>query len=68
MEQKDKFKKIKEQNDHFEEERTELDAFEDQKFADDIPLDDLKIEAEQEKKKHKTQDTSQSKRKFDAEE
>lgn len=64
---KAKFKKIKKQHDHFEEERTELDEFEDQKFTDDIPLTDLKIEAEQEKDKYKTQNTSQSKQKYDAE-
>lgn len=55
-------KKIKKR--HIREEETELDIFEDQKFVDDIPLEDLKIEQEQEKDKHKTQDTSQSERKF----
>ncbi|WP_249871426.1 hypothetical protein [Oceanobacillus saliphilus] len=47
-----------------EEERTELDKFDNQKFADDIPMEDLKIEMEDEKKKKKTKDDSQSERKF----
>lgn len=58
--------KTNKKHDAREEERTPLDAFEDQKFVDDIPLEDLKIEAEQEKKKHKTQDDSQSAQKFSA--
>jgi len=41
-------------------EKSPLDKFENQKFADQIPLEDLKIQAEQEKKKEKSQDTSQS--------
>lgn len=44
----------------WEEKRTPLDKYADQKFVDDIPLKELKIETEQEKNKHKTQDTSQS--------
>lgn len=44
--------------------RNKLDNFENQKFADDIPLEDLKIEAEQEAHKHKTQDFSQSEQKY----
>lgn len=63
---KEEFKKIEKQHDHFEENRTELDEFENQKFADDIPLEELKVEAEQEKDKRKTQDTSQSEQKYDA--
>lgn len=35
-----------------------------QEFVDDIPLEDLKLEMEDEKKKHKTKDDSQSERKF----
>lgn len=55
--------KINQPNDSREEERTPLDQFEDQKFVDDIPLEDLKIETEQERNKHKTQDRSQSDKK-----
>lgn len=44
------------------EERTPLDDDTEQKFVDDIPLEDLKIEAEQEKNKKKSQDDSQSDR------
>lgn len=58
--------KIKRQRDFREEDRTPLDEFADQKFADDIPLEDLKIEAEQEEDKEKSQDTSQSEEKYDA--
>lgn len=58
--------KIKRQDDYREEDRTALDEFSDQKFADDIPLVDLKIEAEQEEDKHKSQNTSQSEEKYDA--
>jgi hypothetical protein len=45
------------------EKRNPLDEFEDQKFADDIPLEDLKMEAKEEKKKTKSKDASQSERK-----
>ena len=45
------------------EKRNKLDEFENQKFADDIPLEDLKIEAKDEKKKVKSKDASQSERK-----
>ncbi|MFA1820911.1 hypothetical protein ACDX78_12125 [Virgibacillus oceani] len=45
------------------ERRNNLDEFENQKFADDIPLEDLKIEAKDEKKKVKSKDASQSERK-----
>lgn len=58
--------KIEKKNDYREEERTPLDEYKDQKFADDIPLKDLKIETEQEKNKHKTQDDSQSEDKYQA--
>lgn len=57
--------RIPKQRDFREEDRNELDEFVDQKFADDIPLEDLKIEAEQEKNKHKSQNTSQSEEKYD---
>lgn len=56
--------KIKEQEKSHEEERSPLDKYKDQQFADDIPLEDLKIEVEQEKEKHKTQSTSQSEEKY----
>ncbi|RLL47820.1 hypothetical protein D8M04_00630 [Oceanobacillus piezotolerans] len=48
----------------YDEKRTPLDEQENQKFADDIPLEDLKIEQEDEKKKEKTKDDSQSERKY----
>ena len=47
-----------------EEDRTKLDEFPEQQFVDDIPLEDLKIEQEDEKNKHKTKDDSQSERKY----
>lgn len=47
-----------------EEDRTALDKFENQKFADDIPMEDLKIELKDEKKKRKTKDDSQSEQKY----
>ena len=59
-------KKIKDKHDYREEERTPLDKYEDQKFADEIPLQDLKIETEQEKNKHKSQSDSQSEQKYKA--
>lgn len=58
--------KIKEQNDYREEERTPLDKFQNQKFSDSIPLEDLKINTKQEKFKKKTQDDSQSEKKYQA--
>lgn len=58
--------KIKKHNDDRAEERTPLDKYKDQKFVDDIPLKDLKIETEQEKNKHKTQNNSQSENKYQA--
>lgn len=45
------------------EKRDPLDKFKDQQFVDDIPLEDLKIENEQEIKKEKSQNASQSERK-----
>ncbi|GEM_PF-5911347 len=47
-----------------EEDRTILDGFYEQRFVDDIPLVDLKIEQEDERNKHKTKDDSQSERKY----
>jgi len=47
-----------------EERRTKLDEHEEQKFVDDIPMEDLKIEAQDEKKKSKSKDDSQSERKY----
>lgn len=66
---KDPFEKVKngkqtKQTKWNEEERTTLDEFKDQQFVDDIPLEDLKIEQEDEKDKHKTKDDSQSERKY----
>lgn len=58
--------KISKKNDYREEERTPLDKYKDQEFADEIPLEDLKIETEQEKNKHKTQNDSQSENKYHA--
>lgn len=46
-----------------EEKRNSLDEFKDQQFVDDIPLEDLKIENEQETNKKKSQSTSQSEKK-----
>ncbi|HIV74585.1 MAG TPA: hypothetical protein H9895_05815 [Candidatus Pseudogracilibacillus intestinigallinarum] len=42
------------------ERKTPLDKFENEKFADQPPTEELNIEAEQEKKKRKSQDKSQS--------
>ncbi|MBT2598963.1 MULTISPECIES: hypothetical protein [unclassified Oceanobacillus] len=47
------------------ENRTALDEFENQKFADDVPMEDLKIELKDEKKKTKSKDDSQSQRKHE---
>lgn len=44
--------------------KIDLDDFDNQKFADQPPLEDLKIEMEQEKNKRKSQDTSQSEKKL----
>ncbi|WP_338471523.1 hypothetical protein R4Z10_01770 [Niallia sp. XMNu-256] len=40
------------------------DKIEGQEFVDEIPLEDLKIEMEDEKNKSKTKDDSQSERKY----
>lgn len=40
------------------------DKLEGQEFVDEIPLEDLKIEMEDERKKSKTKDDSQSERKY----
>ena len=64
MNGKDKNSKSKERTKWNEEDRTKLDDFREQQFVDDIPLEDLKIEQEAEKDKHKTQDDSQSERKY----
>ncbi|MBP2079300.1 hypothetical protein [Oceanobacillus polygoni] len=47
-----------------DERRTKLDEQEEQKFVDDIPMEDLKIETQDEKDKKKTKDDSQSERKY----
>jgi hypothetical protein len=62
---KNKFEKVKDgkKTDWNDERRTELDEFKDQQHVDDIPLEDLKIEQEDEKEKHKTKDDSQSEKK-----
>lgn len=57
---------IKSERDHRAEDRTPLDEFDEQKFTDDIPLEDLKIDQKQEDKKEKSQDDSQSEEKYDA--
>lgn len=44
--------------------KKKLDKHEEQKFVDDIPMEDLKIEAQDEKKKTKSKDDSQSERKY----
>lgn len=46
-----------------QEDKRNLDDKE-QQFVDDIPIEDLKIETEQEKNKRKTQDDSQSSNKY----
>ncbi|CEI83341.1 MULTISPECIES: hypothetical protein [Oceanobacillus] len=46
-----------------EERRTMLDEHEEQMFVDDVPLEDLKIEAKDEKRKTKSKDDSQSEKK-----
>lgn len=64
MNDKDKKTKQSKQTKWNEEDRNKLDEFENQKFVDDIPLEDLKIEQADEKNKHKTKDDSQSERKY----
>ena len=46
-----------------QEDKRNLDDKE-QQFVDDIPIEDLKIETEQEKNKRKTKDDSQSSNKY----
>lgn len=61
------FDKIKnDQSKLHEEDRTSLDNFKQQKLVDDIPMEDLKINKKMEKQKKKTQNTSQSEKKFKA--
>lgn len=45
------------------EKRKDMNDSKEQKFVDDIPLEDLKIDMEDEKKKKKTKDDSESERK-----
>ncbi|NEU31313.1 hypothetical protein GN156_11050 [bacterium LRH843] len=47
-----------------EKKRKATDKLEGQEFVDEIPLEDLKIEMEDERKKFKTKDDSQSERKY----
>lgn len=54
----------KDNNGEHVEKRTKLDEFKDQQMVDDIPLEDLKIEQKDERKKSKTKDESQSERKY----
>ena len=58
------FEKTNEQNEFREEKHTPLDKYKDQKFADEIPLKDLKIDSELERNKHKTQEDSQSAKEY----
>ncbi|MBP1968446.1 hypothetical protein J2Z83_000538 [Virgibacillus natechei] len=55
-------KSLKNQKDRIEE-RTKLDKFKEQELVDDIPMEDLKIEQKDEKKKFKSKNASQSERK-----
>ncbi|WP_339230023.1 hypothetical protein NSQ77_07570 [Oceanobacillus sp. FSL K6-2867] len=64
MRDKDKRSTSNEKPKWNEERRTKLDEQEEQKFVDDIPMEDLKIETHDEKKKTKTKDDSQSERKY----
>ncbi|WP_430787484.1 hypothetical protein VBD025_16585 [Virgibacillus flavescens] len=50
-------------NDHIEK-QNKLDKDKEQLFVDDIPMEDLKIEQDDEKKKSKSKDASQSERKY----
>lgn len=54
----------KDQSALHDEDRTDLDKFDNQQFADDIPMDDLNMEQEEEKKNTKTKNDSQSEKKF----
>lgn len=58
-------KRNREEN--FRQERKEpIKDQKEERFTDDIPLDDLKINMKQERKKHKTQDTSQSEKEWES--
>lgn len=57
---KESFAKRKKADDKKTQNDTPIDEFKDQQFTDDIPLEELKIKAKQEKQKEKTQDDSQS--------
>lgn len=46
------------------EKRKNMDESSEQKFVDDIPLEDLKIDLKDEKKKKKTKNDSESERKY----
>lgn len=61
------YDKLNKQEKNDEEDRTLLDAFKDQQYVDDIPMKDLKIDQQQEDNKKKSQNTSQSEKKYDAE-
>ncbi|WP_419954686.1 hypothetical protein ACN6MT_02465 [Neobacillus niacini] len=47
-----------------ENKRNTFEEFEGMEFVDQIPLEDLKIEMEDEREKFKTKDDSQSERKY----
>ncbi|GAB2554547.1 hypothetical protein [Gracilibacillus alcaliphilus] len=47
-----------------EEELHALDRFKEQQFVDEVPLEDLKIEEQNQKDKQSSQNTSQSERKY----
>lgn len=47
-----------------DEKRTSLDKFKEQKFVDDIPMEDLKLEKQEEKEGKKSKSDSQSERKY----
>ncbi|WP_080873914.1 hypothetical protein [Oceanobacillus timonensis] len=63
MSDKDKRSSNNRKPNRTEERRTELDEHEEQKFVDEVPLEDLKIEADDEKRKTKSKNDSQSERK-----
>jgi len=51
---------------NFRQERKEpIKNQKEERFTDDIPLEDLKVNMKQERKKDKTQDTSQSEKKWE---
>lgn len=53
-------------DDKQQKERNPLDAHADEMFVDEVPMKDLKIGLKQERNKHKSQDDSQSARKYQA--